>query len=147
MIVTELIEGLNCFVLATVPGAIIEMKQLNIVIAEDSKQLACLLLRTLSAIDEFKVVGIASDGAEAVRLVKELRPDVLVLDLKMPVKNGEEALQEIRTEDTTTVIVVFTDDPSPRNWKVSIDGGANYFLNKSQITELIEICHIELLAS
>src|SRR5205085_2890714 len=98
-------------------------------------------------IDEFKVVGIVSDGAEAVHIVKELKLHVLVLDLMMPVKDGVEALREIRAEDSTTVIVVFTDDSSPRNWKVSIDCGANYFLNKSQISELIEICHIEQLAS
>ncbi len=122
------------------------MKELKIVIAEDSEPLRILLKRTLSVIANFRVVGTAVDGVEAIHLARELEPDVLVLDICMPRKDGIEVLKEIRGEISSTVIVMFTSDPSPLNRKICLEAGADYFLDKSQIIDLITICHTKLLA-
>jgi DNA-binding NarL/FixJ family response regulator len=122
------------------------LKETNIVIAEDSAALRILLKRTLSVIEGFNVAGTATDGVEAIRLVRELKPDVLVLDITMPLKDGIEVLKEIRGEIPSSVIVMFTSDPSPLNRKVCLEAGADHFLDKSQIIELIQICNRRLLA-
>jgi len=122
------------------------LKDLRIVIAEDVKMLSDLVSRTLSKVRGLSVVGTAEDGVSAVNLVRELKPHVLVLDISMPLKDGIKVLEEIRTEDSSTVIIMFTSDQSPIIKKVCMDFGANYFLDKSQATELVEICTLHLLA-
>lgn len=122
------------------------VKELQILIAEDSEVLGILLRRTLSVIVNFKVVGIAADGVEAIRLARELEPHVLVLDISMPRKDGIKVLKEIRSELSSTVIVMFTSEPSSFNRKICMEAGADYFLDKSQIIELIKICHMKQLA-
>ena len=122
------------------------MKELQIVIAEDSKILSDLASRMLSKVEGLSVVGVAADGVNAVSMVRELKPHLLVLDISMPLKDGVAVLEEIRAEDSSTVIVMFTSDQSPIIKKVCLDFGADYFLDKSQIAELIEICTSHLLA-
>ena len=122
------------------------MKELKIIIADDSEALRILLHRTLSVIENFRVVGIATDGVEAIRVARELEPHVLVLDISMPLKDGIDVLYEIRAELSSTVIVMFTADPSLLNRTICMEAGADYFLDKSQIIDLIKICHMKLLA-
>jgi two-component system nitrate/nitrite response regulator NarL len=105
-----------------------------------------LLHRTLRVIAGFNVVGIAADGFEALQRTRELKPQVLILDISMPYKDGIEVLKAIRTDDSATVVIMFTSDPSPDLHKICLEAGANYFLGKTQITELIEILNIEMLA-
>ena len=122
------------------------MKELQIVIAEDAKILSDLMRRTLSKVEGLRVIGVAAEGVSAVCLVRELKPHLLVLDISMPLKDGVKVLEEIRAEDSSTVIVMFTSEQSPIVKKVCLDFGADYFLDKSQIAELVEICTTHLLA-
>ena len=105
-----------------------------------------LIQRLLSVITGFVVVGTATNGVEAIELVKSLKPHVLVLDFSMPHKNGFEVIKEIRKDDSSTVIIVFTADPSPFIRDMCLDAGANFFLDKSKVMELIDICNQILLA-
>ena len=122
-----------------------QVKELEIVVAEDSKLLSDLVIRMLSKVRGLKVVGTAEDGVNAISLVRELKPHVLVLDISMPLKDGIRVLEEIRAEDSSTIIIMFTSDQSPIIKKVCMDFGANYFLDKSQAAELVEICTLHLL--
>ena len=122
------------------------MKELKIVIAEDSKLIGNLISRTLSRIAGFRIAGLAENGVEALELVHKHEPHVLVLDISMPVKDGIKVLEEVRAEDSAIVIIMFTANESPLARKACLDLGANYFLDKSQISELIEICNLHLLA-
>jgi CheY-like chemotaxis protein len=123
------------------------VKQLEIVIAEDSAAMMVLIERLLSVITGFVVVGTATDGVEAIRLVRLLKPHVLVLDVSMPLKDGIEVIKELRKDDSSTVIIMFTADPSPFIRDVCLEAGANFFLDKTKIIELIEICNQILRAS
>jgi CheY-like chemotaxis protein len=123
------------------------VKQLEIVIAEDSAAMMVLIKRLLSVIAGFVIVGTATNGEEAIQLVKSLKPHVLVLDFSMPIKDGLEVIEELRKDDSSTVIIVFTADPSPPIRAICLEAGANFFLDKSKIMELIEICNQILLAS
>ena len=120
------------------------MKELRIVIAEDTLVLRNLIQLTLSKIEGCSVIGTAADGVEALRLVRALKPHVVVLDVSMPQMDGIEVLKEIRREDSAIVVVMFTADPTLRD--VCLEAGANFFLDKSQIAELKAICLATLLA-
>ena len=121
------------------------LKELNIVIAEDSELFRNVLQQTLSDIDGFNIIGTVANGVDAVRVVKELKPHVLILDITMPIKNGIEVLKEIREEDSSPVVIMFTADPDPFVRKLCLETGARYFLNKFQVVELIRVCKLELL--
>ena len=122
-------------------------KELKIVIADDSGLIRDSLWRVFSATRGFRVVGMAADGDMAVKLVHELEPHVLVLDNSMPRKDGLEVLREVRsTVSAAIAIVIFTAAPSPTLRKICLDAGADYYLDKSQIVRLIDICSQQLLA-
>jgi two-component system response regulator NreC len=121
------------------------VKELRIVIADDTALLRDLIRRALSGLDGCNVVGMAANGVEALRLVEELKPHLLVLDISMPYKDGLEVLKEIRSKDSELVIVMLTGNISFR--EECLESGANFFLEKSQIAKLKAICISTLLAS
>ena len=68
------------------------------------------------------VIGEASDGAEAVTQAQALRPDMILMDLLMPIKNGVEALQDIRTDDPDAKVLIKTYAGQHFLWMVSAPG-------------------------
>ena len=81
---------------------------IRLVLADDHPIVLAGLTRLLSLEPDFDLRGTAANGAEALRLVRELRPDVLVLDLRMPVKDGLAVLREMAGEKLATRVVVLT---------------------------------------
>ena len=80
----------------------------RIVIAEDHTILREGLRALLASDPEFDVVGEAEDGLDAIKSVKSLIPDVVIMDLSMPKMNGVAAIKEIKRVTPTTKIVVLT---------------------------------------
>jgi two-component system, chemotaxis family, protein-glutamate methylesterase/glutaminase len=78
----------------------------RVLVVDDSSFMRKSLTYLLESDEAIKVVGTAADGAEAVRKVGQLRPDVVVLDLEMSVMNGLAALTRIMTEHPTPVLVL-----------------------------------------
>jgi DNA-binding NarL/FixJ family response regulator len=115
----------------------IRKKPLQVVIADDADEIRSLLDLVLSEIEGLSIRGKAKNGIEALRMFKQLRPDVLVLDVSMPEKSGIEVLQEIRRDDQSTTIIIFTIDPELREY--SLKAGADYFLSKNEIGDLVEL--------
>jgi DNA-binding NarL/FixJ family response regulator len=112
-------------------------REISVVIADDVEVIREMLRLTLSEIEGVKVKGVAEDGLEALRLVLDLRPDVLVLDISMPFKSGIEVMREIRINNLSIDIIIFTVDSALR--QASLNAGANYFLVKSELGKLIDI--------
>jgi len=81
-------------------------KQLRIVIADDHRIFRDGLRKLLVAERDFEVVGEAADGEEAARKVRDLRPDMLLLDVAMPGTDGLDALQEIGRDQTTRTLLL-----------------------------------------
>lgn len=81
-------------------------KRIRVLIAEDSDTTRALLVAMLSADPEIEVIGQATNGARAVELTKELQPDVVTMDIKMPLLDGYEATRKIMTEAPTPIVIV-----------------------------------------
>jgi DNA-binding NarL/FixJ family response regulator len=80
----------------------------RVVVADDETDV-CLMLRIqLGAQPGIDVVGIASDGSEAVALCRDLQPDAIVMDLLMPVMNGFQAIEALQQELPGVAIVAYT---------------------------------------
>jgi two-component system, CitB family, response regulator DctR len=116
------------------------LKELRIVLVDDSPIIRDYLETTFTRTEGCTVVGTAADGLEAVTIIRELRPHVVVLDITMPHRNGIDVLREIRREDLSMVIIMFTADPSVVLEEICLKEGANYYLNKSEVLELVAIC-------
>ena len=123
------------------------MKHLRIVIVDDSDLIRDQLCKTFLPEEDLSVVGTAADGLEAIRLIRELRPDIVVLDISMPLMDGIDVLREIRKDDHSTIIIMFTGYDSGTLSGLCRKIGANYFLNKTQLTKLVKICKDLLLAA
>lgn len=80
--------------------------KLRILIVDDSAFMRQLISNAVSANDDMVVVGLARNGAEAVAKTRELRPDVITMDIEMPILSGLEALQQIMNETPTPVVMV-----------------------------------------
>src|SRR5579883_1622013 len=81
---------------------------IRILVADDHPIVREGLVAILSTQPDFSVVGQAATGSEVVRMVTELRPDVLLLDLEMPDMDGVEALHRLRDAHVPVRVIVFT---------------------------------------
>ncbi|WP_341279969.1 response regulator transcription factor [Paenibacillus sp. FSL H8-0537] len=78
---------------------------IRIVIAEDQRMLLGALASLLELEDDMTVVGKAGNGEEAITLVQQHKPDICIMDIEMPVKNGLEAAEEIRQLGCKVIIL------------------------------------------
>ncbi len=97
-------------------------------------------MSVLSEDERVDVVGIAANGAEAVELVEELQPDVLLMDLKMPVMDGLEATRRIREVGLPVQILILTGTETAVGAEEAVAAGANAFLRKERgVDELRQV--------
>ena len=90
---------------------------------------------------EFEVVGEASDGAEAVALAEALRPDVILMDLRMPGIDGATAIRELAERRNPARVLVLTTYDSDSDVVPGIEAGATgYLLKDSPREELVRRC-------
>ena len=113
------------------------MKKIRIVIAEDHQMFRAGIVALLKKSVEFEVVGEAGDGITAVKLAKELNPDVILMDIGLPTLNGVEASQQILKHLPKTKILALTlsDDEHCIIKMVEI-GVRGYVLKNGTIDEL-----------
>ncbi len=109
------------------------------VLIADDEPLIRETLAELLAEEGFEVVGEARDGAEAVRKAAELDPDVVLIDVRMPVVNGLEATRRIRLDRPDALVVALSayDDPALEAAARAV-GAADYVAKGTPSRELIE---------
>ena len=84
------------------------MKKIRVLLADDHNLIRAGLRRVVESQPEFTVAGEAEDGRQAVAMVESLKPDVVVMDIGMPLLNGIEAARQIRTAHPDTQIVMLS---------------------------------------
>src|SRR5947209_5224509 len=110
-------------------------ERIRVLIADDTATLRVLVRRTLEASEDFDVVGEATNGAEAVALAASLRPDLVVLDLSMPVLDGMDAIPRIRDRVPGARVVVLSELAADRVGAQAVHEGASAFLEKRRCAE------------
>lgn len=110
----------------------------RIVIAEDHTIVREGLRALLSTDPDFRVVGEAQDGREAIECVEKLEPDIVLMDLSMPRMHGMEAIREIRSLRPDTKILVLTVHKNEEYVLATFQAGANgYVLKDAGHSELV----------
>ena len=122
-----------------IPGnRIMKPMSVRILIADDHEVIRHGVRTILQARPEWEICGEAANGSDTVRLFKELKPDISIIDITMPGLNGLDAARQITAEDVNSKILIFTMHES-----VSLSAsvrrvGARGYVTKSQATrELI----------
>ena len=115
------------------------MDSIKILLAEDHAVVRESIHESLSREPEFDVVGEARDGEEAVRLAQKLVPDVILMDISMPVLNGIEATRRIKSFQPSVAILILTAyDDEQYVFSVLSAGAAGYLLKDVGMQELVE---------
>ncbi len=107
-----------------------EQRRITVLIADDHPVVRQGLRALLSVHEEFAVAGEAADGREAVALAAQLRPDVVLLDLKLPDTDGIAVLDELRTAGVDARVLVLTSADNPALVAGAMRAGAAGFLYK-----------------
>lgn len=108
----------------------------RVLLADDQEE----MLQTVAWMlrDEFRVVGTAENGAIAVELATRLCPDILVLDICMPVENGIEAACQLKELGSTARVIFLTVNTEPEFVEAAISAGAmGYVLKQSLTADLV----------
>jgi len=118
----------------------------QVLIADDHQLVRQGFAALLSVKPGFEVIGQAENGAEAVKLAESLKPDIILMDLLMPEKNGIEATREIKAANPEARILIITSFAEDENVYQAIKAGAlGYLLKDSSPQELIQaindVCH------
>ncbi|APE20792.1 MULTISPECIES: response regulator [Streptomyces] len=105
-------------------------KQIRVLLVDDHQVVRRGLRTFLEVQDDIEVVGEASDGAEGVDRAEELRPDVVLMDVKMPGTDGIEALKRLRALDNPAKVLVVTSFTEQRTVVPALRAGAAGYVYK-----------------
>lgn len=104
---------------------------MRIVIADDSAVVRQRLVRLITDLDGVEVVGQAADVPEARDMVQALRPDVAILDIRMPSGSGADLVTGIKQLNPAPKVIMLSNYALPENRKKCMDRGADFFFDKS----------------
>ncbi|WNM30699.1 response regulator transcription factor [Streptomyces sp. Li-HN-5-11] len=108
----------------------VERKPARVVVADDQTVVREGIVMLLGLLPGIEVVGSAGDGDEAVKLVAELSPDVVLMDLRMPRCDGVEATRRIRSDHPETQVVILTTYADDESLFPALRAGARGYLTK-----------------
>jgi DNA-binding NarL/FixJ family response regulator len=124
---------------------------MKIFIVEDSTLLRERLGELVSEIKGVKMVGSANDAQMALDVMSTLKPDVVILDIRLPHGSGIDILQQLKGHPPSPRVIMFTAFPYPQYRQKCLQAGADYFFDKTtefdHIPPVIEKLRDELLVS
>lgn len=112
----------------------------RVLVVDDAVNLRELLTLLLETEDDFEVIGTASDGEQAVGVAEALRPDIVLLDLAMPVMDGMQALPQLRRCLPDALIVIFSGFEQAALVDEALAAGADAYLEKgASVTQMVDL--------
>ena len=113
------------------------MRLIRVLLVDDNELLRRGLHAAMGAYEDINVVGEGGTGKEAVQLCRELLPDVVLMDNKMPVMNGVEATRIIHQEFPSVGVVILTNAMHDGTEEAAMEAGAKAYLLKNVTLETI----------
>ena len=111
---------------------------IRVVIADDQRAVREGLAMLVGLTDDIEVVGTAANGVEALELTRDLRPDVVLMDLRMPEMDGADATHRIRATLPNTQVLILTTYADDDSLFPALQAGARGYLTKDASAEEIE---------
>jgi len=100
----------------------------EVLIADDSEFMRNLLREILE--EDHQIVGEVENGVEAVEVYKEENPDLVMMDIVMPIRDGIEATDEIKTDDPDATVIMCTSVGQEEKMKEAVKAGADGYITK-----------------
>jgi DNA-binding NarL/FixJ family response regulator len=113
---------------------------MKVLIVDDSAVVRVRLADLLLEVEGVESVAQAENGQQGLELVKSLKPDVAIVDVRMPRRSGIDLLEDVRKSRQTLKVIMLTNYPTPENREKCLSLGADYFFDKSsEIEEVVNV--------
>ena len=123
-------------------GSVTRRRFMKVFIADDSKLVRERLIRILSDMEGIEIAGEAGDAEEAIQSIQRVKPDVAILDIRMPGGNGIKVLETIKGKRMDVKVIMLTNYPYPQYRKKCMEAGADFFFDKSkEFRKIREVLH------
>lgn len=115
---------------------------IKILIADDHRMMRDGLRLAIQRVPDLEVIGEADNGPDVVRQAEKLNPDIMILDIHLPGKNGIEVAREILGKNRKTRIIVLSADADPGLVRSAVEAGVSgYLVKENAVNELIQAIH------
>ena len=114
-----------------------KLSKVRVMLAEDNEVIRTGIRRLLNKAPDIQVVGEVGNGLEAIRLIDHIHPDVLLLDIEMPVLNGIEVAGQLRKNNNDIPILVLSAYTNLEYIRSMLDNGVSGYLVKDEAPEQI----------
>ncbi len=116
------------------------VKTVNVVIVEDYKLTRVGLKSSLNEFEEIEVIGESEEGERGLEVIKQLKPDIVLMDLGLPGMNGIEATQQIKAFDENIKVIILTSHDREEEILAALGSGANaYCLKDIEPSSLVNV--------
>jgi len=113
---------------------------MKVFIVDDSALVRERIIAMISEHPGIEITGQAENAQEAINSIRKLKPDVAILDIRMPGGNGIEVLRNIKKNNSAPTVIILTNYPYPQYRKKCMEAGADYFFDKStEFQKIIEV--------
>jgi len=110
---------------------------MKVFVVDDSELVVERVRALLSNIEGLEFIGQAANAKDAVEAIERLKPEVMIVDIRLIGENGMNVLERIKKEHAPPIVIMFTNYPYPQYRKKCEELGADYFFDK--VTEIEEI--------
>jgi len=113
---------------------------MKVFIVDDSKIVCERLIEMLSELPGVEIAGKAHKVVEATNLIEKIKPDVVILDIRMPGGSGIDILRKIKKNKAAPLVIMLTNYPYPQYRKKCMDAGGDFFFDKSdEFEKVVEV--------
>ena len=104
---------------------------MDVVIIDDSEALRQRVITLISELPFINIAGEAENSLVGLDVIRKVKPALAIIDIKIPGVNGIEVMKKVKEEFPSIKVIMLTNYPYPQYKNVALEGGADYFLNKS----------------